>query len=263
MRPDPIPTHAAREAAFAAALVDAAAPLPEGLVAPGGGPVGRRFAVHRATATLGSIAALTIRHPVLERLLGADTFADLARAFLRVDRPRTALLLDWGGALPDFVAAHPDLADWPWLADVARLEVAWNEAHHAAEAEPLDLAALAALGAEQVAASRFVLHPSLRLLGSPWAVADVWAANGEIDGVAPEPQWMMVLRPQADVLVHPMGEAAFAFVSALACGATLSDAAAGAAEIDADVDAGALVVDLVRRGAVVAVEATHCEEALP
>lgn len=263
MRPDPIPTHAAREAAFAAALVDAAAPLPAGLVAPGGGPVGRRFAVHRATATLGAIAALAIRHPVLERLLGTDTFADLARAFLRVDRPRTALLLDWGGALPDFVAAHADLADWPWLADVARLEVAWNEAHHAAEAEPLDLAALAALGAEQVAASRIVFHPSLRLLASPWAVADVWAANGEIDGVAPEPQWMMVLRPQADVLVHPMGEAAFAFVSALADGVPLGDAAAAAAEIDTDVDAGALVVDLVRRGAVVAVEPTHCEEAFP
>jgi hypothetical protein len=108
MRPEPSPTHAVRQAALAAALLDAAGPLPEGLVAPGGGPIGRRFAVHRATSTLGAVAALATRHPVLERLLGVETFADLARAFLRVDRPPTALLLDWGGGLPDFVAGHPE-----------------------------------------------------------------------------------------------------------------------------------------------------------
>ena len=255
MRPEPLPSHGARQTAFAAALLDAAMPIPDGLVAPGGGPVGRRFAVHRATSTLGSIGALATRHPVLERLLGAETFVDLARAFLRVDRPRTALLIDWGGGLPDFVAGHPDLAEWPWLADVARLEVAWSEAHHAAEAAPIGLVELAAIDPERLAAGRIVLHPSLRLLASPWPVAGIWAANGEIETIEAGAEHMVVVRPGADVLVHPTDAAGFAFAAALAHGARLVDAAAGALDIDAGFDAGAHLVGLVRLGAVVAVEA--------
>jgi hypothetical protein len=260
MRPDLAPTHAYRLSALAAALLDGAAALPDGLSAPGGGPVGRRFAVHRATATLGSIAALATRHPVLERLLGAETFAELARAFLRVDRPRTALLLGWGDALPDFVAAHPDLADWPWLADVARLERAWFEAHHAAEAEPMRVADLARCTPEDLAGARLRLHPSLRLLASPWAVVPVQVANGEIAAVAAEAEWAMILRPDADVGVHRLEAAAFAFVSAAAAGETVTAAATGALRLDAAFDAGAHLVDLVRLGAVVAIEiADHRE----
>ncbi|MDK9695429.1 MAG: DNA-binding domain-containing protein [Siculibacillus sp.] len=261
MRPDPFPDHGARQAAFAAALLDAGAPVPDGLLAPGGGPVGRRFAVHRATTTLGSIAALATRHPVLERLLGSETFADLARAFLRTNRPRTALLLDWGGGLPDFVATHPDLADWPWLADVARLEVAWNEAHHAAEAEPIELAELVAADPERVARSRLVLHPSLRLLASPWPVAGIWAANGEIEAVEARAEHMVVVRPHADVLVHPTDTAGFAFATALSAGGTILAAASAAAAIDPDFDTGAHLVGLVRLGAVVALEPVEEKDA--
>lgn len=263
MRPDPVPTHAQRQSALAAALLDGGSSFPEGLLAPGGGPVDRRFAVHRATATLGSIAALATRHPVLERLLGAETFVGLARAFLRVDRPRTALLLDWGDALPDFVEAHPDLADWPWLADVARLERAWTEAHHAADAEPMRLAALAARPPEDLAGARLRLHPSLRLLTSPWAVAAVWAADGEVDLVDAETDRMMVLRPEADVGVHRLDAAAFAFVSALAAGETVTAAATSASRLDAAFDAGTHLVDLVRLGAVVAIEVPDQRENPP
>ena len=263
MRPEPTVPHAARQAMLAEALLDAAGPVPEGLVAPGGGPVGRRFAVHRATSTLGAIAALATRHPVLERLLGVETFADLARAFLRVDRPRTALLLDWGGGLPDFVAAHPDLADWPWLADVARLEVAWTEAHHAAEATPMAPADLARFAPEAIAGATLVLHPSLRLLASPWPVATLWAANGEVESLAAEAERILVLRPDADVVVHRLDPAGFAFVAALAAGATLTDAASEALRLDADFDAGNRLIGLVRLGAVVAVAAPPEEKESP
>jgi len=251
MRPEI--THIDRQSTIAAALLDATLPPPVGLVAPGGGPVGRRFAVHRATSTLGTIAALATRHPVLERLLGTETFATLARAFLAVDRPRSALLLGWGDGLPDFVAAHPDLADWPWLADVARLEVAWIRAHHAADATPLGLTDLARLDAESLAACRIVLHPSLETLASPWPVATLWEAKGEAIDFAAEAERMVIVRPEADVHVHRTSAAGLAFVEALAAGADLTTAAGNAATLEPDFDAGTHLVGLVRLGAVVAV----------
>ena len=43
-------------------------------------------------------------------------------------------------------------AHLPYLADVARIERAWTEAYHAAEAHPLDPAAFAALAPEELPA---------------------------------------------------------------------------------------------------------------
>ena len=264
MRPDPTPPHLDRQAMLAAALLDGTAALPDGLIAPGGGPVGRRFAVHRATATLGSIAALAIRHPVLERLLGEETFADLARAFLRVDRPRTALLLDWGDGLAGFVAGHGDLVDWPWLADVARLEAAWTAALHAAEAEPIGLDALARLTPDDLATARLRLHPSLLLLVSRWSVAAVWAARGETGEVADATEHLLILRPDADVAVHTLDAAGFAFVAALADSATVAEAATAAIAVDDPFDdtfdPGAALVEFVRRGGVAAIEVCEPRE---
>jgi hypothetical protein len=248
--------HTAAEAALAAALLDPSRPPPAGLLGRDGGPVGRRFAVHRATTTFGLIGALATRFPVTEKLLGVDTFADLARAFLAHDRPRTALLLDWGEALPDFVARLDDLADWPFLADVGRLEVAWTRAHHAADAEPIGLDALTGLTPEDLAATRVRLHPSAVLLTSPHPVASLWASQQ--DGADPEaeidwvPETVLVVRPHADVLLHRLTPAAHAFVATLATDGDVTDAALAASEIDPDFDAGAHLVGLVRLGAVVA-----------
>lgn len=256
--------HAAVEAAFAAALVDPRLPPPAGLIAPGGGPIDRRFAVHRATSTLGTIAALATRHPVLERLLGAETFVDLARAFLAVDRPRSALLLGWGDGLGDFVADHPDLAAWPWLADVARLEAAWARAHHAAEAEPLGLGDLAGHDPETIAAAGVRLHPSLERLTAGWAVATLWEAQGEAAEVDEGPEHLLVLRPQAEVVVHRTTAAGLGFVAALAEGASIAAAADVGLTVDPGFDAGSHLVGLVGLGAVVAlISPSLCEEPSP
>lgn len=256
--------HAAVEAAFAAALLDPRLPPPAGLIAPGGGPVGRRFAVHRATSTLGTIAALATRHPVLETMLGAETFADLARAFLAVERPRTALLLDWGDGLAEFVAGHPDLAAWPWLADVARLEAAWMRAHHAAEAEPLGLADLAGFDPETIAAAGVRLHPSFRGLTTAWAIAEAWEAKGEVEEIGEGPQHLVVVRPHADVVVHRTTAAGLAFVAALADGATIAVAAEAGLAVDPGFDAGSHLVGLVGLGAVVALTPpSFAEETTP
>ncbi len=259
--------HAPTEAALAAAILDTTLPPPAGLLGRDGGPVGRRFAVHRATTTFGLIGALATRYPVTEKLLGVDTFADLARAFLAHDRPPTALLLDWGEALPDFVETLDDLADWPFLADVARLEVAWTRAHHAAEADPIDLAEVARLAPEELAGARIALHPSAALLASPHPVASLWASQQ--DGEDPDveidwtPEAALVVRPRADVRVHRLTPAAHAFVATLAADGDVTDAALAAGENDSDFDAGAHLVGLVRLGAVVALEASPLAETAP
>ena len=49
----------------------------------------------------------------------------------------------YGDGFPAFVASFPPAGAIPFLADVARLENAWVEAYHAAEAGALAIDALA------------------------------------------------------------------------------------------------------------------------
>jgi len=64
----------------------------------------------------------------------------------RLRVPRSAVMIHYGADFPGFVAAFEPAREIAYLSDVARLEDAWVEAYHAAEAAPLALAALA-LGA--------------------------------------------------------------------------------------------------------------------
>ena len=57
-------------AAFAAALHDPGAPIPEGLTAPQGAPLGERFAVYRNNVHASLVDVLADRFPVVQALVG-------------------------------------------------------------------------------------------------------------------------------------------------------------------------------------------------
>ncbi|MFD1745924.1 hypothetical protein ACFSE1_10675 [Rhizobium helianthi] len=59
------------------------------------------------------------------------------------------LLFDCGRNFADFIETYEYAQTMPWLADVARLERAWLDAYHAADANHLDPGALAAIAPEQ------------------------------------------------------------------------------------------------------------------
>src|SRR3546814_5214850 len=70
-----------------------------------------------------------------------------------------------------------DLTTLPYLADVARIERAWIEAYHAAEAPALDPAALARFTPDELPALRLRLHPSVRLVRSRFPAMTIWRMN--------------------------------------------------------------------------------------
>lgn len=120
--------------------------------------------------------ALQGAYPVLAQLLGDDSFGDLARAFWHAQPPRRGDLALWGHTLPDFVQASPQLADEPYLADVARVEWALHAAATMADAEP-DLGTLALLTSEDPATVQLRLAPGCCVLRSAWPVASIVGAH--------------------------------------------------------------------------------------
>jgi hypothetical protein len=224
-----------RQAAWGTALRDPDRAVPAGLVTWNGSDPAQRFAVYRNNVTVSLMQALADTFPVCAASVGEACFRDLARAFVRRHPPRSPVLARYGEGFADFVAASRRAAPWPYLPDLARLELACLDALQAADASPLDPATLAAaLGRpETLPALRLSLHPSLATLDSPFAVVSRWAAQpGDgappvVDPDSPEHAW--ILRRGRSVRVLPMSAGDCRFVRALQAGATLGEAAATAA----------------------------------
>jgi hypothetical protein len=175
----------------------------------------------------------------------------MAGAYVAAEKPRSPTLIHYGDGFPDFVARFPPAGAVPYLADVARLENAWVEAYHAAEAGALGLDALAATAPDGFEALRFRPHPAARLLRFAHPAASIWVASqGDGEPRAPE-TWSaeeaLVVRPDADVFVRVLPPGGFAFAAALFSGASLGEAAALAARDG--FDPGAHLVGLIEAGA--------------
>ena len=74
-----------------------------------GAPDARRFAVYRNNVAVGLIGALEARYPVSRRIAGEDLFRAMARAFVRAHKPRSPVMIAYGGEFPEFMADY--LAD--------------------------------------------------------------------------------------------------------------------------------------------------------
>ncbi len=99
------------EALFAAALLDSKQPIPPGITAPNAAVPTRRFAVHRNNVVAGLVKALRTRVPAVEKIVGEEFFAAMARAFVVEQPPRTPLLATYGDEFAAFIAAFEPAQD--------------------------------------------------------------------------------------------------------------------------------------------------------
>lgn len=212
-----------RQADFAQAILDPHMPAPAGLVGPDGRPSEERFAVYRNNVVVGLIETLKAAYPVVHRLVGDEFFSVMARLYVMAEPPLSPIMLDYGASFPAFIVCFEPAAMLPYLSDAARLERAWVEAYHAAEASPLPPSALAHVPPRDVPALRLNLHPSVRIVRSAFPIVAIWQANigGEDTGnldLGEDGDDALVARPEADVEVRRLPTGAAAFMEALQAG---------------------------------------------
>ncbi|MCC6194058.1 MAG: putative DNA-binding domain-containing protein, partial [Burkholderiales bacterium] len=139
-----------------------------------------RIAVYRNTVTANYRNALGATYRVVRELVGAPFFNTAVDAFVRAHPSAGGDLNVYGGEFAAFLAAYPHARGLPYLPDVARLEWALDEALRAADPQGSPagvVAALGALGTDEVARQRFTLDPSCRLLRSDYPVMRIWQAH--------------------------------------------------------------------------------------
>lgn len=216
---------------------DAVALVRDGAVSPT-----RRIEIYRHNVLFNLVGALRDIYPIVERVVGEEFFQAAAKIFVRATPSTSGDLNDFGFEWPEFLRMFPPAAELPYLSDVARLEWAWHESFHAADAPPFDAHALTAIPAEQHGALRFQLHPAVRLIASTFPTADIWRVNQpDYDGDM-RVDWdqnacqLLLRREQTIVTMDALPAAEFRFFSALSCNAPLQAATDAALAVDAAFD---------------------------
>lgn len=202
-------------------------------------PAPERLQIYRNNTFILLTDALSETFPVIRKLVGCDFFEAMAKVFIGENPPLSPSLIGYGDTFADFIDGFEPAGGLPYLGDVARLEWAWSEAYHAADAQVLDPQTLSRVPPERMGDIAFHLHPSARLLTSPFPVVAIWqdnqdeAEDGTVVSLDDGPAQVLIVRPTMDVEMRSLTPAAFTFFQCLAGGLTVSQSLEQAAAMDA------------------------------
>jgi hypothetical protein len=225
-----------------------------------------RLQIYRNHYRITLVDSLAATFAVVQRLLGEDCFSAIARVFVDQRPPSQPCLFEYGEDFPSFLGEHEVLARLPYVADVARLEWALNEAFHAPDGvggEPClqDVPVsqlLANLPGDRLLTMSFVLHPSCRLVSSEYPIDRIWRANqddargDEVIDLAAGDVRLVVFRNAAEVGWQLLSAAGFCLLQSLAEGSSLGEALVRAGATASGENLPLVFAQLVDAGAIAA-----------
>lgn len=239
---------------FRAALLDPAAPVPDGLQDAQDRPAGRRFSVYRNNVAVSLTEAMHQAFPVITKLLGTQNMDGLAGIYLRQHPPASPLMMYYGTDFPEFLTRNEQLSHLGYLPDVARLELALRRAYHAADCQAIAPDALA-LAPDDLMQAELEFAPSMQLIRSPWPVFSIWRFNTEDGAAKPEPgaQDVLITRLDYDPAPQLLPPGGFDWITAVQVGQTIGQAYETASTQTPEFDLGATLALLLQGGAITSV----------
>jgi hypothetical protein len=146
------------------------------------------LAAYRGNGRAHACNALHVQFPTVLAMLGAAAFDALCFSYWRACPPRRGDLAWVGEELPAFIETLETLAEWPWLADSARLDWAVWQISSAPPAK-FSESDLRRLIDGDPATLVIKLSPSVRRLPSAWPIHTLYETHHAAD-----PDWEAVTR---------------------------------------------------------------------
>ena len=248
--------HARQQALMAALLKRDEGGSLQGWLADPSERTQRGMQAYQANAGASAERALAASFPTVQALVGEESFAALARAFWQTQPPVRGDLACFGEGLPAFIADSEQLADVPYLPDVAQLDWLLALAERAAD-EEADLSTLNLLAEVEPSQLGLALKPGTAVLPSAYPIVSLWLAhqpgddaashraNARVALAAGSGEQALIARAGWRGLVVAVDAATAAWTQSLLRGDTLADAMAAAGE---GFDFEAWLVQALQRG---------------
>ena len=237
-----------RNADFAGALLDPDVEIPDGVVGLDGDVSQKRYAVYRNNVVVSLMDALEQTFPALQTIMGEEVFRRISRNFVAMHPPKSAMMQVYGEEFARFLDEFAPLRKSRFLGDVARVEFAWLEAYHAADAAIVHPEALGAIAPEKVVELVFQAHPAASMIASDYPIADLFAwrdGRPEQGTDLTKSQTVLISRPELQVIMSTVKPDQAVFLGSLLDGDTLGSAAEKAMNIEESFDlAGTLAIAL-------------------
>lgn len=212
------------------------------------------FTVYRNTVMKGWVDALEANFPAVLAIVGEEWFRAAASIYARAQPPRLPMLNLYGETFAEFLITFAPAADMPFLGPVAAIDRAWTEALLAADGPCLGDDAFSGLHIDAIGAARVVLHPSARTAWFDTTSPSIWLdARGfeqaeelsfEVRG-----EGIFIVRAPDGMAAIRLTTGAYAYLVALAGGASLGDAAAAAVTTEPTLDLATITTTLLELGA--------------
>jgi hypothetical protein len=120
--------------------------------------------------------ALVSHYPALQIYLGGEQFEMLASDYIELNPSHYRSIRWFGDKVVDFLKDNEPYNDFPYLAELARVEWEMTLVFDAQDGNCIALDTLSRIPPEAWADMRFATHPSLRMTSLMWNVVPVWQA---------------------------------------------------------------------------------------
>ncbi len=148
--------------------------------------------------------------PATLAVVGPDNFAALVRDYLLQYPPSEPSINHAGRYLAEYLRNHRLVRQWPFIAELARLERAILDVFHAADAPTLSVEGLRMITPQQWPELELRAHPAVKIVHGKWRVADLLSAvesGDEWSEPAHESAVMIVWEQNAQVRYRDLEEA--------------------------------------------------------
>lgn len=217
------------------------------------GRAATKFRVYRNNVVKGAADTLGDAYPAIKRLVGEQFFQGMAREFWSAHPPVERTLTLYGAEFADFIAQFEPAQSLVYLADVARIDRAWLEAHHAPDTRPLGLTDVQPLPPEDLATMAPGLHPSVRVRASHWPAYSIWRTNrhdAEVRKISLEngAETALIHRPGLEVKSRRLTPAEALFLDRISNGHTFETASSAVTDHFPGVEPAPVFIALLKEG---------------
>lgn len=241
-----MPSLAEGQSRFIACLQKGPAHFPDDMFVEDKGRALLGLKAHANTISHARLVALEDSYPRLHAHMGHEDFHAVSREYVEQEHILACDLNRLGAGFAAFLTEHQSGAT---EIDLARIEWAWLESYRSAEVVPLALADIATLAEPELLAFPIAAHPAVRLID----------LSGPLSPELPElagtdPHALMIARPGAQVLFHPLTRVEQAIAEKIADSGTMGNLLQHALELSDEATAMQHIVKLIQTGALTQIE---------
>ncbi len=202
----------------------------------------KKVALYRERVIRGLAQQLRAQYPTVYCIVGEEFLRGAVLPYFRKHPPRSTHPQFLATAFPDFLGEYEPAAHFPYLPDVAMVDLGYLRAYHAAHAPCLPLNLFIEQKPEELVNRTVTLHPACFWLSSRYAIHDIWRLyhdtkqSKHLDHRLA--QQVVIVRPQLEVEVHAATPGLIKALDALDDAKTLGEAfsRAGAEDTDFNLD---------------------------